>query len=100
MTPARPPRPALWLCSLLLRGRDREMLLGDLVEEHALLASTAGRRVAARWFRSQVLHSAAPLLWANIRRGVWLKTLLAALAGYVAVNNFTRMILTSQILSG
>jgi hypothetical protein len=85
MIPTAPPRFALWLFGLVLRERDQEMLLGDLVEEHALVASTQGRSRASKWFWTQVAHSAAPLLWANIRRGLWLKTLGAVLGGYAAV---------------
>lgn len=70
------------LLSLFAPRRDREMIAGDLAEEHALLASTAGRRAASRWYFNQALRSVGPLLWANIRRGVWLKTLGAALGGY------------------
>jgi hypothetical protein len=85
MKRAAPPRSATWLFGLVLPQRDREMLLGDLEEEYALLASTLPPRKASRWYWNQVIRSAAPLLWANIRRGWWLKTLGAALAGYLAV---------------
>jgi len=85
MKSAAPPRPATGLLRIFLPERDRETLLGDLVEEHALLASTLPPRAASRWYWGQVLRSAAPLFWANIRRGGWLKTLGAALAGYVVV---------------
>jgi len=65
--------------------RDREMIAGDLAEEYSLLVSSAGPRAASRWYFNQVLRSAGPLLWANIRRGSWLKTLGAALAGYLII---------------
>ncbi len=73
------------LLSLFAPRRDREMIAGDLAEEYALLASTAGPRAASRWYFNQALRSAGPLLWSNIRRGEWLKTLGAALAGYFVV---------------
>ncbi len=72
-----------WLFGLLLRARDREMILGDLVEERALLAATLSERQAAGWYRRQVLRSIPPVMWANVRRGIWLKTLGAAIAGYL-----------------
>jgi len=80
-----PPGFATWLFSLLLPRRDKEMLLGDLIEEHALLASSLGLRGASQWYRSQMLRSIGPVMWANIRRGRWLKTLGAAWIGYFAV---------------
>jgi hypothetical protein len=73
------------LFSLILRERDREMLLGDLHEERAVLAASLPPREVARWYRRQVIRSIAPVVWANIRRGSWLKTLGAAIAGYFVV---------------
>jgi hypothetical protein len=72
-----------WLFGLLLRQRDREMILGDLAEERALLAASLTPRHAARWYRRQMLRSIPPVIWANVRRGVWLKTMGAAIAGYL-----------------
>ncbi|MBI1787479.1 MAG: hypothetical protein HYR60_08005 [Acidobacteria bacterium] len=80
-----PPRLATWLLAAFLRQRDKEMLLGDLVEEYALRASGGRSIEASRWYWAQVLHSAGPLLWSNIRRGNWWRTLAAALAGYLLV---------------
>src|SRR5579872_537131 len=74
-----------WIFGLLLPKRDKEMLLGDLLEERLLIESSTGRREAARWYRRQVLRSCGPVMWANFRRGGWLKTLGAAFAGYFAV---------------
>ncbi len=85
MKHAGPPRSATWLLGLFLPQHDKEMLTGDLVEEYTLLASTLQPRDASRWYWNQVARSAAPMLWANIRRGLWLKTLGAALVGYLAV---------------
>ena len=74
-----------WFFGLLLPKRDKEMLLGDLVEERHLIEGSMGRREAARWYRAQVCKSVPPVMWANIRRGGWLKTLVAAFAGYFVV---------------
>jgi len=62
------------------------MLVGDLVEEHALMALAARRGGAAWWYWNQAIRTASTLLWAGFRRGQWLKTLGAVLAGYLAVN--------------
>ncbi len=82
----RPPRLATRFLDLVVPARDRDVLVGDLVEEHALLALTARRGGAAWWYWSQALRTAASLLWAGARRGQWLKTLGAVLAGYLVVN--------------
>jgi hypothetical protein len=80
-----PPPLATWLLGLFAPRRDVEMILGDLAEEHGLLASTLPAAEASRWYWRQVLCSAGPLIWRAVRRGVWLKTLGAALAGYFVV---------------
>ena len=72
-------RIALWIFARLLRDRDREMILGDLVEECRL------HDRPVRWYTSQLLRSIPPVMWANIRRRLWLKTLGAALAAYALV---------------
>jgi hypothetical protein len=88
--------------ALFAPRRDRETIAGDLAEEHALLAATTGSRAASRWHFSQVMRSAGPLLWANIRRGGWLKTLGAALAGYfvIAVLVMASDLMMARLLSG
>jgi len=73
------------LLTLFAPRRDSETIAGDLAEEYSLLAQTAGSRAASRWYFNQALRSVGPLLWSNIRRGGWLKTLGAALAGYFVV---------------
>jgi len=80
----RPPRLATRFLDLVVPARDRDVLVGDLVEEHALLALTARRGGAACWYWSQALRTAASVLWAGARRGQRLKTLGAVLAGYLA----------------
>jgi hypothetical protein len=80
-----PPRLANWLLGLCLPERDKEMVLGDLVEEHALLASTLSPPHARRWYWDQAFRSSARSLWTSVWRGHWLKTLGAALVGYVVV---------------
>ncbi len=85
MKHTEPHRWATWFFGMFLRQRDKEMLLGDLIEEHVLLASTLGRHHASRWYWNQMVRSAPSVLWANIRRGVWLRTLGAVLVGYLVV---------------
>lgn len=82
---SRPPRLATGLLSGLVPARDREELIGDLVEEHALRARGGGDG-AARWYWGQTLRTLASLAWAGFRRGGWLKTLGAVLLAFLVVN--------------
>ena len=80
-----------WLLKLVLPRADRNVVLGDLAEESAL------HQNPNRWVRKQVLRSIPPIVRQNIRRGVWLKTLGAALLGYVVV---TVLVITSTVIAG
>jgi peptidoglycan/LPS O-acetylase OafA/YrhL len=80
----RPPRLATWLLDRAVPDPDREVLIGDLVEEHALCAA-ADPGAAGRWYWNQVLRTLTSLLWASARRGHWLKTLGAVLVAYLVV---------------
>src|SRR5215510_7277610 len=80
-----PPRIAAMLLDLFLPEPQRETLQGDLVEEYNLIITNLGRGQARRWYRRQVTRSVAPILRANLRRGNWLKTLGAVMAGYFIV---------------
>lgn len=76
----RPPLLPTLLLEAVVPPRDREQIVGDLVEEHALLA---GR--GARWYWSQALRTVCHLSWAGFRRGQWLKTAGAVAVAYAAV---------------
>ncbi|HKG95847.1 MAG TPA: ABC transporter permease, partial [Gemmatimonadaceae bacterium] len=58
----RPPRVAAWLLALASSAEDRPYVLGDLEEELRRRALSAGVRAARRWYWSEALASAAPLL--------------------------------------
>lgn len=73
-----------WVSRLLERLLPEDVataLVGDLLEEHALRARTAGEREAAWWYWGQVARSAAPVLHTAFRRGDWV---LAWVVGFVA----------------
>src|SRR6185503_507260 len=61
VTPRVPPL-ARWVVSRLAPPEDTELLLDDLAEEHAEQLATGGRALAWRWYWSQALRSAPPLL--------------------------------------
>lgn len=79
------PRSAAWIVGRLLPEQDREALLGDLVEEHALRTRADKYPNEFLWYWSQVTRSTAPLLWAAARRGRWLGILAAAIGVYIIV---------------
>ena len=83
MTGPCAPRVATWLLACVLPASDRDAVLGDLVEEHAIRARIVAAPTAAVWFWKQVLGSIPSVLWMGIRRGAWLTTLGVAFGAYV-----------------
>lgn len=80
-----PPRLATWLLSRLLPERDRDAVLGDLVEEYALRLRSASPSTVSRWYWGQVYRSIPPVLACTIRRGRWLGTIAVAGAVYLVI---------------
>lgn len=89
MTGNEPPRSAAWLMRVLAPERDKETILGDLIEERAMLARSHSPLKASLWFWEQVLRSVGPVIWANIRRRRWLNKLGAGAVVYIAMVIFT-----------
>jgi hypothetical protein len=79
-----PPRVANWLLGRLLPERDREVVMGDLVEEYALRARSASRVTVSHWYWGQVCRSIPRIVWRSARRGHWLPTLSVAMGAYIA----------------
>jgi hypothetical protein len=82
MTRPKPPRSATWVLHCLLPDEDKDAIIGDLIEEHALLQSQSGRG-AALWYWGQVGRSIPPLLSAAARRERWHAILGAAIVAYI-----------------
>lgn len=78
------PRLAICLLGCLLPEADKDAVIGDLIEEHALLQASSNRH-AVWWYWNQVSRSLLPLLGMAIRRGQWPGVLGAALGAYVLV---------------
>jgi uncharacterized membrane protein AbrB (regulator of aidB expression) len=76
---------AIWILSRLAHDSEREPLVGDLIEEHALRVSAAAAPAAHRWCLQQVWASAPPLLWARVTRAACISTFGVALLAYIAV---------------
>jgi hypothetical protein len=56
-----------WLLCLFLSAKDIEAFLGDLGENHALIANRSTIE-ADRWLRREILRSIPPLVWAQFKR--------------------------------
>jgi hypothetical protein len=76
---------AIWILSRLVPKGERDALVGDLMEEHALRVALTSSSAALRWCLRQVCASAPPLLWARLRRAAWIATFGVALLAYSAV---------------
>ena len=63
-----------------------EALLGDLLEECRLRLQAGSHVSVAGWYWRQLASSVPALLWASVRRGAWLVTVVTAVASYVAAN--------------
>jgi hypothetical protein len=85
MTPqsrfAEPPRLAVWLLTLFALDDEAESILGDLLEEFTLLASTSGAPFARRWYWRQSLKTILQLAVLGFRTAPWLTT-VAVVGGF------------------
>jgi hypothetical protein len=86
MNPQALPRVAKWLLERLLPERDRNTIVGDLIEESALRARASTRIATAWWCWGQVARSIPLGLWSDFRRRHWLGTLGVAIAAYVSAS--------------
>lgn len=86
MNPRALPQVAKWLLERLLPEKDRNTIVGDLIEESALRARASTRIATAWWCWGQVARSIPLLLWSDLRRRRWLGTLGVAIAAYVSAS--------------
>ena len=70
----------------LMPPAQAEALVGDLLEERRLRLQTGSHVSVAGWYWRQLASSVPALLWASVRRGAWLITVVTAVASYVAAN--------------
>ena len=68
----------------LMPPAQAEALLGDLLEERRLRLQAGSQVSVAGWYWRQFASSVPALLWASVRRGAWLITVVTAVASYVA----------------
>jgi len=68
----------------LMPPAQAEALLGDLLEERRLRLQAGSEVSVAGWYWRQLASSVPALLWASIRRGAWLVTVVTAVASFIA----------------
>ena len=68
----------------LMPPAQAEALVGDLLEERRLRLQAGSQVGVAGWYWRQLASSVPALLWASVRRGAWLITVVTAVASYVA----------------
>ena len=68
----------------LMPPAQAEALLGDLLEERRLRLQAGSEVSVAGWYWRQLASSVPALLWASIRRGAWLVSVVTAVASFIA----------------
>jgi|CZKL01.1.fsa_nt_gi hypothetical protein len=63
----QPPRIAVWLLKLFVLAEEAESILGDLLEEFALLASKSGEAYARSWYWRQTIRTLPRLVGIGFR---------------------------------
>ena len=81
----------------LMPPADAEALLGDLLEERRLRLQAGSQVSVAGWYWRQLASSVPALLWASVRRGAWLVTVVTAVASYIAATG-SQLVLQSALL--
>jgi hypothetical protein len=74
------------LLQSLLPEKDRDAVVGDLIEESALRARASSRTSATWWYWGQVARSIPLVLWSELQRRHWFGTLGVAILIYTAAS--------------
>jgi hypothetical protein len=92
---------ATWLLERVLPERDREAILGDLIEEYELRARSTRPWTVSRWYWGQVCRSIPRMVWGSVCRGRWLATLGVATGAYIAAGalEFAGTVAISKLLT-
>lgn len=80
--PDQPPQLGTWLLNLFALPGERDLIIGDLLEEYSQLASQSGSPVARRWYWRQIFKSLPHLFTSAFLKAPW-TTAAAIVAGFV-----------------
>jgi hypothetical protein len=81
-----------WILARLMPPAQAEALLGDLLEERRLRVQAGSHVSVAGWYWRQLASSVPVLLWASMRRGAWLVTVVTAVASFIAAIGIMRVL--------
>jgi hypothetical protein len=73
-----------WMLARLMPPAQAEALIGDLLEERRLRLQAGSHVSVAGWYWRQLASSVPVLLWASMRRGAWLVSVVTAVASFIA----------------
>jgi hypothetical protein len=85
-----------WILARLMPPAHAEALIGDLLEERRLLLQAGSHVSVAGWYSRQLTSSVSVLLWASMRRGAWLVSVVTAVASFIAAMRIM-MVLSSAL---
>ena len=68
----------------LMPPAQAEALIGDLLQERRLRLQAGSHVSVAGWYWRQLASSVPVLLWASMRRGAWLVSVVTAVASFIA----------------
>ena len=80
------------ILALLMPPAQAEALLGDLLEERRLRLQAGSEVSVAGWYWRQLASSVPVLLWASVRRGAWLITVVTAVGSFIAAIGIQRVL--------
>lgn len=81
-----------WILAWLMPPAQAEALLGDLLEERRMRLQAGSQASVAGWYWRQLASSVPVLLWASVRRGAWLITVVTAVGSFVAAVGIQRVL--------
>jgi hypothetical protein len=73
-----------WILARLMPPAQAEALIGDLLQERRLRLQAGSHVSVAGWYWRQLASSVPVLLWASMRRGAWLVSVVTAVASFIA----------------
>jgi hypothetical protein len=88
-----------WILARLMPPAQAEALIGDLLEERRLRPQAGSHVSVAGWYWRQLASSVPVLLWASMRRGAWLVTVVTAVASFIAAFGIMRVLALLSALS-
>jgi hypothetical protein len=81
-----------WILARLMPPAQAEALIGDLLQERRLRLQAGSHVSVAGWYWRQLASSVPVLLWASMRRGAWLVSLVTAVASFIAAFGIMRVL--------